>query len=374
MPSGSPRTATSRSPAGPSRACGSTDVDGHAADRAAGDRRALADRRSLARRPNRAAGQQPRDHPHRGPGHPARLRQRALGPAQHHRARPGAGADRLRARRRLSRQRHAADPDGQLSRPARAGAAASSARSRPTCAMAVHRRVHGRHPAPHPAPPARRLAADRESRHPQRGRARGRPRGFQPVRAQPLPRLRPLGGRRRASPMASTGRSTCPASRSAPISARATGSTASPRSCRRAPAFPAASPTSSAAPTLAYRPLRQPHPPLPHRQGQPRAPPQRDRRRRSAAGRPMPRSAICGSTATSTRRSRICATARRSASAAASSFARYWSIFGSTVIDLTEPQRGSAVAGRRLRAGPPPARHPLRRRLHRAWRDLAARL
>ena len=52
----------------------------------------------------------------------------------------------------------------------------------------------------------------------------------------------------------------------------------------------------------------------------------------------MRRSAICGSTATSTRRSRICATARRSGSAAASRFARYWSIFGSTVIDLTSRQ------------------------------------
>ena len=46
-------------------------------------------------------------------------------------------------------------------------------------------------------------------------------------------------------------------------------------------------------------------------------------------------------------------------SAAGSSFARYWSIFGSTVIDLTEQERGSAFGRRRLRAGPPPARHLL---------------
>ena len=36
----------------------------------------------IARRPDRAAGQQPRHPPHRRPGQPARLRQRALGPAR----------------------------------------------------------------------------------------------------------------------------------------------------------------------------------------------------------------------------------------------------------------------------------------------------
>ena len=40
-------------------------------------------------------------------------------------------------------------------------------------------------------------------------------------------------------------------------------------------------------------------------------------------------------------------------------FARYWSLFGATVLDLTGERRGPAVAGRRLRAGPPPARHRL---------------
>ena len=167
----------------------------HAADRPAGDRRALADRRSDARRPDRAAGQQPRHPPARGPGQPARLRQRPLGAARHHPARPGAGADRLCARRPLSRQRHPADPDRQLSRPGRLERPLHRRRSPPT-SLAVRRRLPRRDAAPHAARPARRLAADRESRHPQRGRARGRPRGFEPVRAEPLPRLRPLGGRR----------------------------------------------------------------------------------------------------------------------------------------------------------------------------------
>ena len=55
-------------------------------------------------------------------------------------------------------------------------------------------------------------------------------------------------------------------------------------------------------------------------------------------------------------------------------FARYWSIFGSAIVDLTDRRRGSALARRRLRSDPPPDRRALRRRLHRAWRDLAARL
>ncbi len=142
------------------------------------------------------------------------------------------------------------DPDGQLSRPRGLGRALHR-RGRRRRPLAVHRRVPGRHPAPHPAPPGRRLAADREYGHPQRGRPLGRPRGFEPVRAEPLPRLTTAGRTGCASPTASTGRPTCRASRSAPISARATGSTASPRSCRPAPASRAASPTSSAAPTFA---------------------------------------------------------------------------------------------------------------------------
>ena len=51
------------------------------------------------------AGQQPVDHPDRGPGHAARLRQRALGPAAADAVGPGADADRLRPRRRLSYRR-----------------------------------------------------------------------------------------------------------------------------------------------------------------------------------------------------------------------------------------------------------------------------
>ena len=63
-------------------ACASTDRRRAAADRAA--RRSTARwrfARPAARRAGRASGQQPAHHPHRGPGHAARLRQRALGPA-----------------------------------------------------------------------------------------------------------------------------------------------------------------------------------------------------------------------------------------------------------------------------------------------------
>jgi lipopolysaccharide assembly outer membrane protein LptD (OstA) len=88
----------------------------HAADRPARDRRALADRRSDIGRPDRAPGQQPLPVPAARPGHAARLRQRDLAAPRHHAAGPGAGADRLCARRRLPCQRHAAHPDGQLPR------------------------------------------------------------------------------------------------------------------------------------------------------------------------------------------------------------------------------------------------------------------
>ena len=106
-----------------------------------------------------------------------------------------------------------------------------------------------------------------------------------------------------------------------------------------------------------YRPARQAHPPLPARQGQLRDPPQRDRRDdrrppdlcddRLSPARPQHR----------LRRSRICATARRSGSAAGSASPRYWSIFGSTVIDLTSRKEDPLSRRRRLRPDPPPARH-----------------
>ena len=105
-------------------------------------------------------------------------------------------ADRLCPRRRLSCRRHRADRRRSSIAARRAGS------GRVIGALAADVRwpfvgaLPRRHPAADAARPARRLAADRESRHPQRGCARGRPRGFQPVRAQPLPRLRPLGGRR----------------------------------------------------------------------------------------------------------------------------------------------------------------------------------
>ncbi len=99
-----------------------------------------------------------------------------------------------------------------------------------------------------PRAPVRRLAADREYGHSQRGRPRRRPRGFQPVRAQPLPRLRPLGGRRPGHLWRRLGDR--PARRLGPHQYRPELPPQPPgrRSCRRAPAFPGASPTSSAGP------------------------------------------------------------------------------------------------------------------------------
>ena len=81
MPSGSAPTATSRSPAGPSRACASTTSKSRSRSLlpAIDARFRLAD--PVLGGKVELQAQQPVDHPHRGPGHAARLRQRALGPA-----------------------------------------------------------------------------------------------------------------------------------------------------------------------------------------------------------------------------------------------------------------------------------------------------
>ena len=71
----------------------------------------------------------------------------------------------------------------------------------------------------------------------------------------------------------------------------------------------------------------------------------------------MSRSAICGSIATSARRSRICATRRSCGSPGGGSSRRYWSVFGATVLDLTDKRRRSAVARRRIPAGAATAGH-----------------
>ena len=156
-----------------------------------------------------------------------------------------------------------------------------------------------------------------QSGHPQRGCALGRSRGFEPVRAQPLPRLRPLGGRRARHLRRRLGAR--PAQRLGPHHDR--------------PELPAQQPRRD--PAAGHRPVRpllrhrrphqrpdradgQPHPPLPASTRTASRSAATRSTRRSAAGAPMRRSAICGSTATSIRRSRICATARRSGSAAGS--------------------------------------------------------
>ena len=77
--------------------------------------------------------------------------------------------------------------------------------------------------------------------------------------------------------------------------------------------------------------------------------------RRSAAGGPMRRSAICGSTATSIRRSRICATARRSGSAAGSA---------SPATGRSSARRSStSPASRRIRCRMADGFEPIRHRL-----------
>ena len=145
-------------------------------------------------------------------------------------------------------------------------------------ALAVRRRVPGRHPAPHAARPVRRLAADRESRHPQRGCARrsisrisnlfalnrfpGYDRWEDGVRvtygadwALDLPGVSvrtTIGQSYRLS-----NRADDPAARHRPFR---------PLLRHRRPH------------QRPDRPPGQPHPPLPPRQGQLRAPPQRDRR------------------------------------------------------------------------------------------------
>ena len=132
-----------------------------AADRLAGDRRALADRRSdrwAARSSSRRTASPscgPRARTASAPS-PARAGTGAASPA-----RPGAGADRLCARRRLPRQRHAADPDGHLSRRGGLERPLHRRASPPTCNWPLVGELLRRHPAVDAAPPVRRLAADR---------------------------------------------------------------------------------------------------------------------------------------------------------------------------------------------------------------------
>ena len=75
MSSGSRPTATSRSPAGPSRACASMTCRSRFRSPCRRSTRASGSTTSLGGTLE-IAGQQPRDHAHRGPGHAARLRQR----------------------------------------------------------------------------------------------------------------------------------------------------------------------------------------------------------------------------------------------------------------------------------------------------------
>ena len=171
----------------------STDEQERIPDRPAGDRRPLPARRPGAGRPGRAAGQQPRDPSHRRPGHAARLRQRPLGPAPPDPDGPGADADRLCPRRCLSHRRIRRDRWSTSIAARTAGSSAASAHSRPICSWPLVGPLLGGTQRLTPRVQLVLTPPTRQSRHPQRGCACGRPRGQQPVRAQPLPRLRPLG-------------------------------------------------------------------------------------------------------------------------------------------------------------------------------------
>ena len=191
------------------------------------------------------------DHPDRGPGHAARLRQRGVGFAAADPMGPGTDPDRLRARRRLPhrRDREHRGPDLQRDRWL---AHESHRRARRRPQMAVDRPAVRRHPAPHAADSVGADSAHAEHRHPQRGCALDRPRGQQPLRAQPLPWLRPLGRRvaahlwgrlvaRSAQPLDQHhDRAELPARRSCRTSSR------------KAPASPTAGRTSSDAPASSY--------------------------------------------------------------------------------------------------------------------------
>ena len=126
-----PRIPTSRSPAGRSRACASTTCRSRSRSRCRRSTRASGSTTSPAARSSSQANSLV-DHPHRGPGYAARLRQRAMGPAAADPVGPGGDADRLRPRRRLSyRRRRRARRCRSIAGPT-AGIRARSARSPPT--------------------------------------------------------------------------------------------------------------------------------------------------------------------------------------------------------------------------------------------------
>ena len=148
------------------------------------------------------------------------------------------------------------------------------------------------------------------------------------------------GGRTgRASPMASTGRSTGRTCRSPTIIGQ------SYRLTRKPGIFPDGTGLTDRFSDIVgrtrvrYRPADRPHPPLPRRQGQSRGPPQRDRPDRRHRPDLCRRSAICGSTATSTATVEDLRDKEELRLAGRVKFARYWSVFGATVLDLTDARK-----------------------------------
>ena len=156
-----------------------------------------------------------------------------------------------------------------------------SARSPPSCAGRWSAPFMGGTQRLTPRAPARRLAADptiSTSRTRTRARSTSRIRTCSRSTASPAT----TAGRTatRVTYGARLGASTCPASRSAPRSARATASTTSRASCPPGTGLSDRFSDYRRPDQRQVRPQAQPRPPLPARQGQSRDPPQRGRRRR----------------------------------------------------------------------------------------------
>ena len=369
-PSGSAPTPTSPSPAGPSRACGSTTSRSRSRWRSRPSTRACG-----SATPSSAARSSFRRTACRSSGSMVRTRSAAFASAQWNLRRLTPWGQELTftglcARRRLSHRQCPRHGRPHLSRDERlAHAGDRGARRRRE--MAVLRTGVRRHPEFRTARPVRTDASDAEPRHPERGRAVDRPWRTATSSRSTAFRATTGGKTDRASPMASTGRSTSRTCRSSPPSGKAIGSRAGRIFSRRNGLTDRWSDIVGRTRIrygrfidITHR-FRVDKDNLDLRRDDSTSP--------SAATRPMRRSAIFASTATSTRR-RGPARQGRAAVAGRIKFQRYWSIFGATVIDLTDKSEDPLS----LSDGWEPVRHRLgflyEDECIGAWGFLAARL
>ncbi len=373
-PSGSPQTATSRSPAGPSRACGLTDVDGQQPIVLP----AIDARWRIADPIARTAGSSCRRTASPSCAPRARTRQRAFASAHWDRRGitplgPGAGAHRLARGDVYHTNDTLLTADRRSIAARRAGTARVIGALGGRAALAVRRRLHGRHPAADA-----RASSSSPRRRPSNLDIPNEDARVVDLEDSNLFALNRFPGYDRwedgvrvtygADWALDLPRRLGPHHYRPELSARPAGNDPAAGHRPFRPLLRLRRPDQRP-----HRPPRQLHPPLPARQGQFRDPPQRDRRDdrrppdlcddRLSPAQPRHRSVDRGS-------------ARPRGDPA-----RRPGQLRPLLVDLRlgghrshQPAGGSAFAGRRLRAGPPPARHPLRRRLHRAWRDLAARL